>query len=359
MNASECASHCTFAQFFSNSREAMFITHRDGYFIDINTAMLDLLGYRRQELIGNQVALTLDKTSDREDYQQTIERDGVVHDYALTLRRKDGSLLLGMIDAVVWREHDRIAGYHGIIRTRQAITESFMIHLNRLREEQRQLREERRNLVSDTQLLTRYLNEDLLAHIQRTGTNPLENGRHRATILFFDIRASTGIAERAGPEEFATFLSDILTDIMDLIYGCKGSVNKLLGDGLMATFGVPLSTGEDALNAVEAAQRIQEYLRTFNDVRPDFLPEPVAAGIGVATGSVFAGVIGSVRRQEYTVLGDPVNIASRLEGLTKTRGEAILIDHETYLSVRQRIPCRPLFRAILRGREEPLRVFGV
>jgi class 3 adenylate cyclase len=208
-------------------------------------------------------------------------------------------------------------------------------------------------------LLSRYLGEDIIDYARKTGRNPLRTKKQKVTILFFDIRNSTGIAEKLAPETFAEFLNDILKDIMDLVYGRKGSVNKLIGDGLMAVFGAPLSTGHDAQNAVETAREIYRYLKSYNDVRPAYLDEPLSAGVGLATGTVFAGIIGSVRHQEYTVLGDAVNIASRLEKLTRTAAEKVLMDEATYDEVKENFPCRKAFNGRVRGRTGSMLVYGL
>ncbi|MDR1618262.1 MAG: PAS domain S-box protein, partial [Treponema sp.] len=347
-----------FERFFRESQEAMFITSREGRFLEVNQAMEALLGYERGALSGVEVISTFDGQADRGPYQETIEKQGVVHQYPLVLKRRDGTPLPCVIDAIVWREGDAVLGYHGIIRTRVELVESFVSFFNQLKEERRQIREQRRHLISDATLLNRYVGEDLLDYIRKTGENPLRTKKQKVTVLFFDIRSSTGIAEKLEPEVFAEFLNDILKDIMDLVYGRKGSVNKLIGDGLMATFGAPLTSGRDALNAIEAAQEIYHYLRTFNDVRPGYLAEPIAAGIGLATGTVFAGVIGSVRRQEYTVLGDAVNIASRLEKLTRRAAEKILMDEATYNEVKDVFPCRKAFAGRIRGRTGSSLVYG-
>jgi class 3 adenylate cyclase len=214
-------------------------------------------------------------------------------------------------------------------------------------------------MISDAMLLNRYVGEDIIDYIRKTGRDPLRTKKQKVTVLFFDIRNSTGIAEKLAPETFAEFLNDILKDIMDLVYGRKGSVNKLIGDGLMATFGAPFSTGQDAQNAVETAQEIYRYLKSYNDVRPAYLDEPVGAGIGLATGTVFAGIIGSVRHQEYTVLGDAVNIASRLEKLTRTSAEKVLMDEATYDEVKDLFPCRKAFNGRIRGRTGPMLIYGL
>jgi PAS domain S-box-containing protein len=337
----------------------MFITSRDGKYIKVNASMELLLGYNKGELFGVNVIDTFDSKEDREPYRKTIEKYGVVHQYPLVLKRKDGSPIPCIIDAVAWREQDRVMGYHGIIRTRGEVIDGFKNFFNQLKSERLLIKEQRRTLISDTALLSRYMSGDVVEYVRRTGNNPLETKKRKVTVLFFDIRGSTRIAEGLAPDVFAEFLNDILTDIMDLVYGCKGSVNKIIGDGLMAIFGAPLSTGNDALNAVHTAEEIYNYLKTFNDVRPESLKEPVQAGIGLATGTVFAGVIGSVRHQEYTVLGDAVNVASRLESLSRSSPEKVLMDEETYLAVKDTFPSRKVFSGRVRGRTGTLSIYGL
>jgi PAS domain S-box-containing protein len=348
-----------FDRFFKESRDAMYITSKAGRFLEINHAMEELLGYERGTLMEVPVADTFDSQADRAPFMRTIEEEGVVHQYPLVLKRKNGDPIPCFVDAIVWREGKATLGYHGIVRSKAELLESFMTFFNQLKDERRQIRNERRHMISDITLFNRYLGENFIDYIRETEKNPLVTKKQRATILFFDIRNSTGIAEKMDPEVFAQFLNDILTDIMDLVYGCKGSVNKLIGDGLMAAFGAPLSTGQDAQNAVEAAREIHHYLRTFNDVRPPYLSGPVAAGLGIATGTVFAGVIGSVRRQEYTVLGDAVNIASRLEHLTRSAAEKVLMDEATYHEVKDIFPCRKAFSGRVRGRTGSILIYGL
>jgi class 3 adenylate cyclase len=218
---------------------------------------------------------------------------------------------------------------------------------------------ERISSCTDSGLLQQYVSEELIEFIRLTGTNPLENRHQQVSILFFDIRNSTGIAEQLAPKVFAQFLNDILTDIMDLVCGARGSVNKILGDGLLAVFGAPVSSGDDAFNAVKVGLEIQNYLQTYNDVRPEYLAAPIEAGVGIATGQVFAGIIGSVHRQEYTVLGDPVNVASRLESLTRNCADKILMDESTYRLIKGRIDQVRPYRCHVRGKSKPIRIYGI
>ncbi|MCE9501296.1 MAG: PAS domain-containing protein, partial [Leptospira sp.] len=207
-------------------------------------------------------------------------------------------------------------------------------------------------------LLERYFPENLVDYlVDERHQTELEGKNVQATMLFCDVRNSTGIAEQLGPGEFAAFLSELFAGLMDLTYANGGSVNKLLGDGLLITFGCPFPEEEDTLNAVRLALQVREYLRAFNDGRSPKLSSPVAMGIGISTGIVFAGNIGSSRRMEYTVLGDAVNTASRLETLTKTTGHDILLDSDTYHRVCKDISIEAIGPFQIRGKKEAQEIF--
>ncbi|PJZ76908.1 adenylate/guanylate cyclase domain-containing protein [Leptospira neocaledonica] len=207
-------------------------------------------------------------------------------------------------------------------------------------------------------LLERYFPENLVDYlVDHRRQGELEGKNVRATMLFCDIRNSTGIAELLGPNEFAEFLSELFTGLMDLAYANGGSVNKLLGDGLLITFGCPFPEEDDTLNCVRLALQIREYLRAFNSNRNPKLVSSVAMGMGISTGHVFAGNIGSSRHMEYTVLGDAVNTASRLEALTKTTGHDILLDSFTTSCVKEEINIERIGEFQIRGKKEAQEVF--
>ncbi len=207
-------------------------------------------------------------------------------------------------------------------------------------------------------LLERYFPENLVDYlVDERHQAELEGKNVAATMLFCDVRNSTQIAEALGPRDFAAFLSELFTGLMDLTYANGGSVNKLMGDGLLITFGCPFSEEDDTLNCVRLALQVREYLRAFNANRDANLVDPVAMGIGISTGIVFAGNVGSPRRLEYTVLGDAVNTASRLETLTKTAGRDILIDSATSDLVCGQIAVESVGKFLLRGRKDEQEVF--
>lgn len=140
----------------------------------------------------------------------------------------------------------------------------------------------------------------------------LGGARCRVVVLFSDIRGFTSLAERLAPEETASILNDYFTEMVDIVFQHGGTLDKFMGDALMALWGAPLSRPDDADRAVAAAVGMQ---RTLKRLVPQWAARrrpPFEIGIGLAVGEVFAGNIGSHRRLEYTVLGDTVNIASRL-----------------------------------------------
>lgn len=255
-----------------------------------------------------------------------------------------------------------ITGYDDVVRTDQSSSELShrLSNLLELKRAKLELAWMKQRLKNDRRLLTKYFSEDIVEGIlQDEHANSLSGRHQEATIMFFDVRRSTTIAEGLEPQVFAEFLSEFFTDIMDLVYGNRGSVNKMLGDGIMSTFGCPLPSEHDVLNAAKCALQIRNHLATFNDVRPDYITDPIKVGMGIATGKVFAGNIGSVRRMEYTVLGDPVNLASRLESMTKEAEVDILIDANTRNRLGNLVKCRKIEHQGVRGKLQAIEIFSL
>jgi len=142
------------------------------------------------------------------------------------------------------------------------------------------------------------------------------------SVFFLDVRGFTSRSETLSPSEVVGLLNDLFSFMVDEVDRHQGIVNKFLGDGFMAIFGAPFSAGEDAANAVAAATGICEQLEA--QVESGALP-PLRIGIGIHSGHAVAGNIGSTRRKEYTLIGDVVNVASRVESLTKNFSASVLV----------------------------------
>jgi len=179
------------------------------------------------------------------------------------------------------------------------------------------------------------------------------------TVLFSDIRSFTSISERMPPRELLDFLNEYFSGMVESILQHHGVVDKFIGDAIMAVFGAPSPEPDDPLQAVQSALEMREKLKEINkSFKERDLPE-IRTGIGLHYGQVVAGNMGHSERMEYTVIGDTVNVASRLEGMTKELGCDILISEELYRQVEHGIEAEPLKRIQVKGRAEEHLVYRV
>ncbi len=220
---------------------------------------------------------------------------------------------------------------------------SFSKLKNSYRRAASDLTAEKEKLERNLNFLNQYFPPDLIKAIE-TGRVVSELGGElvEATIMTLDIRNSTGIAEELGTHEFAETLNMIFADISDLIFANGGSINKMLGDGMVATFGAPSPGKLDAINAIKTAMKIEEHLATINTYLDEKLESALEMGIGIATGEVFSGNIGSPDRLEYTIIGSAVSDSSIIESLTKHTHQMVLIDKHTREKVKDVISLKPL-----------------
>ncbi|MBX7059367.1 MAG: response regulator [Leptospirales bacterium] len=228
------------------------------------------------------------------------------------------------------------------------------------RERQRvELEEAKNRLLGERKLLLQYFSDDVVSKIVSGDLANVAGESLIASILFIDIRNFTSISENLDPRHVADLLSILFTDIMDLIFSNHGSVNKLIGDALLATFGCPFGSPQDAENAVRAALAVRGMTKLFNQAKPPYLKEDIRIGMGITTGRVFAGNVGSYRRMEYTVIGDLVNTASRLQSLTKKANVDLLLDRSTYDKVSEIFPLKKFRTQTLRGKAREVEIFTV
>lgn len=226
-------------------------------------------------------------------------------------------------------------------------------HFNQMLEGLRQ-REHIRDIFG--RYVTRQVAEEILS-----GRVALGGERRVATVLFADIHGFTRLAEHMPPEEVLTLLNEVLGGMVGCVLDAGGVLDKYIGDAIMALFGVPVSAGSpaaDARAAVECAMRMSVVLDEVNARRLAQGLGPVEVGIGVHTGALVAGNIGIPERMEYTVIGDTVNLSSRLEGLTRQLGQRILVSGET-AALLEGVPLLELDPVSVRGRVQPVRVYGV
>lgn len=177
------------------------------------------------------------------------------------------------------------------------------------------------------------------------------------TIFFNDIRGFTTISESMSSPDLARFLNEYLSAMSDIIMAHQGTVDKYIGDAIMAIWGAPLSDQDHAIHALRAAMAMRQGLR---NLQPEWCQKGLPAieiGVGINTGRVSVGNFGSSQRFDYTVIGDNVNLASRLEGLNKLYGTSILISESTHEAVKDLFYCHLVDTVRVKGRGRPVAIY--
>ena len=207
--------------------------------------------------------------------------------------------------------------------------------------------------------MRRFMTQEVVDQIMGRDDELLFGSACHASVLFADIRNFTSLAEQLKPRDTVDMLNEIFTDLFEAVAGSNGVLDKFIGDAIMAVYGAPLSSGRDALNAVESAITMAGMIVAINARRRARGQPDISLGIGVATGELVAGTIGSPKRMDYTVIGDCVNLASRLEAITKVYGVNIVICEDTAREAEGIHTLRDLDTIRVRGRQRPARIFQV
>lgn len=181
--------------------------------------------------------------------------------------------------------------------------------------------------------------------------------RREMTAFFSDVAGFSGISEQLSPEQLVALLNEYLTAMCDIIADYEGTVDKFEGDAIIAFWGAPLDQRDHALRACLAAIDMQAYLRDFRTrLAAEGRPE-LNVRMGLNTGEMLVGNLGSAQRMDYTMMGDAVNLAARLEGANKFYGSGIMISESTYRQVADAVAVRELDLIRVVGRREPVRVY--
>jgi adenylate cyclase len=210
-------------------------------------------------------------------------------------------------------------------------------------------------------LFGQYVSKDVYAQLVANPELARLGGQRRdMTVLFSDIRGFTTLTEKGQPEEIVHMLNEYFTRMVDIVFRNKGTVDKFVGDMVMALFGAPLDDPQHADHAVEAALEMIEELGRLNQKwAAEGRSANVDIGIGINTGPMIAGNIGSDQIMSYTVIGDAVNLGSRLESLNKQYSTRIIISDETRRRLTGRFVFRPLGDVVVKGKTQPVAIFEV
>jgi adenylate cyclase len=209
--------------------------------------------------------------------------------------------------------------------------------------------------------MSRYMDPELADQLMTTGsdTDIMGGKQSVGTVLFSDVRSFTTITEELGAQGTVKLLNDYFTIMVDCITDEGGMLDKFIGDAMMCIFGTPVAHDDDPDRAVRAAIRMMTDLKVFNDKRSTEGKMPIDHGMGINTDSIVSGNIGSPKRMDYTVIGDGVNLAARIESACKQYGAHILISEYTYKAVKATYRTRQVDYVIVKGKTEPVGIYEV
>ena len=304
--------------------------------LKVNRAMERLGGFRAEEVIGKTVEEVFVGVNGLpiKEFTEEVERQGTITLRKHRLYTPDGREFYQYIKGQVFYNHrgeDR-----GVIVIIDDISKT--------------------ELLQDT--FSRYLSPQVLEQILADKQRPsLRSARCQLSVLFADLRHFTRFAESRQPEEVVEVLNQYLEVMVGIIFEYEGTLDKFLGDGLLALFGTPLPQVDHHRRAVQAALAMQDAIRALNTRRCRRGDTTLDIGIGINTGEAIVGNIGSEKRMEYTVIGDMVNVAQRIQ--TRAQGGEVLISDTTLAQVRGLVTVSATFEEHVRGRQQPVWVHRI
>lgn len=209
-------------------------------------------------------------------------------------------------------------------------------------------------------MFSQYVSPEVLNQVADNFEDQIKAGigkREKLSILFSDIRSFTNISEHLKAEQVVDLLNDYFSVMCDVVFDHRGTMDKYIGDAIMAFWGAPIKNQDHAFDSVATAMEMTRCMPEINRrMKSKGYPE-IAIGIGINTAEVVLGNIGSERKLDYTVIGDGVNLASRLEGLTKQYGVPVIISEFTEQQIKDRVPCALLDMVRVKGKQVPIKIY--
>ncbi|SKB14683.1 Serine/threonine protein kinase and signal transduction histidine kinase with GAF sensor (modular protein) [Planktothrix sp. PCC 11201] len=351
---------------FENASEGLFQTTPTGRYISANPALARILGYDSpwdlMSMITNvQEEIYVDYER-RQDFKRLIDQQGEVSGFEFKAYRKDGSIIWISENArAVFNEQNQLLYYEGFvvdITERKQAEEERIQFMQRLSELNLHLDEALDSEFELTDAAARFVPHEFLSFLGYESIVEVQLGaavQKEMSILFADIRDFTSLSEDMTPEDNFKFINAFLSRMEPAIVDNYGFIDKYIGDEIMALFG---GSADDSVRAgVEMITRLNDY----NETRQRPGRPPIKIGIGINTGGLMLGIVGGKNRLDSTVISDSVNVASRIENLTKNYGVSLLITHWTFMALEDanQYAIRIIDRVKVKGKSDAVTVYEV
>jgi len=207
--------------------------------------------------------------------------------------------------------------------------------------------------------MARYMTREIADQVLAQGASVLGGRSQLATVAFTDIKDFTALAESLGAQDTVSLLNEYFTEMVEVVFAHHGILDKYIGDGIMAVFGAPFPSPDDADNAIGMAIEMRRVLAVFNRRRTSSTLLPIEVRIGISSDQIVAGNIGSDRRMDYTVIGDGVNLAARLESANKQLGTELLVSGMTVDLLQQSYHMRKMDYLRVKGKSNPVPIYEI
>lgn len=318
----------------------------DGTFLMANPAFCRMLGFESEEELMNINASEIYfSEKERKSLMLQLTNKGSISWLEVRLKRKDGTAVWGTISAKsVYDEQTQILAYF----------DCTIEDINERKKAQERAREEEETRRRFEKLLS-----PDLAEMVASGKLKVEQGGETrfATVLFADIRGFTTLSENTPASEVLYLLNEYFEMMVNIVFCYEGTVDKFIGDSIMVNWGAPMQHEDDPVRAVSAAVEMQQAIAEFNKKQQKRNRQEIRVGIGINTGYLVAGYIGSSQTMSYSVVGDTVNTASRLCGAAK--GGEIIISENTNKYLGNLFEAQQKEAVFVKGKIKPLNIFNV
>ena len=342
------------------------------FIIYVNPAFEKMTGWKREDIIGQSPRILQGKNTDYKIFQNLRDQlsKGKIWQGKTLNYRKDGSEFYMEWSITPIKIKDNELHYLAVQKdvTQIVLTEK-KLQLAREQEKKRlkqieHKNKELENLISDQKkmldLFVKYVPEPIVKKALSGKTKNIKKGEQlEVALLFCDIRRFTSIAESLNPHQTVHFLNTYYSMMSDVIKKYGGVINQFVGDEIFVSFGAPLPMTEPELSAVLCAKEMVAKLTEINTKLSDITEQDIIIGIGINYGPIIAGNLGSDDRLSYSITGDAVNTAKRIESLTGDLSNTILISQSVYDKTSNYIKTIPWGKVTIKGKNEKINVFQI
>ena len=343
------------------------------YIVYVNSAFEKMTGWSREEIIGKSPRILQGARTDHTIFynlKDTLEAGGTWSGKTLNYRKDGSEFYMEWSIVPIKNTNGKIYQYLAvqkdvteIVLTEQKLKESRQLEKLRLQEIEKTNKKLNKLITKQNRtldLFKKYVPEPIVQKALKQPDEEIRSGEMlNAALLFCDIRSFTPIAERLTPNEVVHMLNTYYSMMSEVINNHKGIICQFVGDEIFVSFGAPLPVPDPEISSVKCALEMIDKLEEISRSLKDILTENMTVGIGIHFGPIVAGNLGSEDRLSYSITGDAVNTAKRIESLTKGVKNAILISQPIYEKTREVISTKPWDEVTFRGKNEKISIYQI